>query len=158
MFLVVFASVVFEVLLVLTVLIILTVVASVFIVRDLRMEHRKVFKVRSRFHIELRKISNLMYKVLHEERLEPYTQVVIKKLPHEEKKILSRIVDEVFEAMDQTNEDYKYIVETYENLQQIRRERDAKVLVYNQKLRTFPFSLYGKFMKLITYKLYTDKQ
>jgi hypothetical protein len=99
-----------------------------------------------------------MYKVLHEERLEPYTQVVIKKLPHEEKKILSRIVDEVFEAMDQTNEDYKYIVETYENMQQIRRERDAKVLVYNQKLRTFPFSLYGKFMKLITYKLYTDKQ
>ncbi|HPJ23687.1 MAG TPA: hypothetical protein PK113_02135, partial [Bacillota bacterium] len=63
-----------------------------------------------------------------------------------------------FEEIDQTVDGNKYIIETYENLQTLRRERDARILVYNQKLLTFPFSLYVKILKLQKYELYTDNE
>lgn len=151
-------NVLFEILLLILVLAILIVVASFFIIRDLKIEFRKVYKIRSRFHIEIRKIVNLLYNVHQPTSLEPFTKVVIKKLPHEEKKILLKHIDKVFLELDQSDEDNKYIIETYENLQNLRRERDAKILGYNQKTMTFPFSIYAKIMKLKNFKLYTDKE
>jgi len=152
------ANVLYEILLLVLVLAILIAVASFFIIRDLKIEFKKVYKIRSRFHIEIRKIVNLLYNVHQPTSLEPFTKVVIKKLPHEEKKILLKHIDKVFLELDQNDEDNKYIVETYENLQNLRRERDAKILGYNQKTTTFPFSVYAKILKLENFKLYTDKE
>lgn len=58
--------------------------------------------------------------------------------------------------LDDNND--KYIIETYENLQSIRRERDALILVYNQKILIFPFSFYARIMKFQKYELYTEKE
>jgi len=156
MFLSVTGNALFEVLLLLLVLVILLIIGSFFIIRDLRMEMKQVYKIRSRFHIEIRKIVNLIYNVHSSKHLEPFTKVVIKNLPHEEKKILLKNIDKAFAEIDQTIPENKYIIETYENLQKLRRERDAKVLVYNQKLLTFPFSLYAPILKMTKYELYTD--
>lgn len=158
MFLNVTASAIFEILLLLLVLVIFLSIGSFFVIRDLRMEMKQVYKIRSRFHIEIRKIVNLIYNVHTSKHLEPFTKVVIKNLPHEEKKILLRNIDKAFSEIDQTVPENKYIVETYENLQKLRRERDAKVLVYNQKLLTFPFSLYAHILKLSKYELYTENE
>ena len=157
MFLALFQSILFEILLLLLVLAILITVSSIFIIRNMRSEFKKVFKIRSRFHIEIRKIVNLIYKVYNSEILEPFTKVVIKNLPHAEKSILLRNIDMVFEGIDAEVPDNKYIVETYENLQTLRRERDAKILNYNQKNRTFPFNIYARIMKFPIYEIYTEK-
>ena len=151
------ASAFVEILLVLLVLAVMITIASIFIIRDLRQMFKGVFKIRSRFHIELRKLTNLMSNILKHEKLEPFTNVVIKNLPHEQKRILITVIDDIYETLDKENADYKYIYETYENLQTLRRERDAKILIYNQKLRTFPFNVYARIMKLYTYELYTEK-
>jgi len=157
MFLIIFENVIFEILLVLLVIVIIIVVASMFFVKDLQTEYKKVFKIRSRFHIEIRKIVNLIYNVYSPEILEPFTKVVIKNLPHAEKRILLRNIDTVFQGLDPEDADNKYILETYENLQKLRRERDAKILTYNQKIRIFPYSIYAKFMKLSNFEIYTEK-
>lgn len=157
MFLSIFENILFEVLLVILVASLLIAVGSFFIIRDLKKEYKKVFKIRSRFHIEIRKIVNLIYNVYSSEILEPFTKVIIKNLPHIEKSILLKNVDTVFASLDVEAVDNKYIVETYNNLQKLRRERDAKILVYNQKTRTFPFSVYAKIMKLENYELYTEQ-
>ncbi len=158
MFLGYFGNLVLEILLLVTVIAILVVVGSVFIIRDLKMELKQVYRIRSKFHIEIRKIVNLIYNVHNSKYLEPFTKVVIKNLPHEQKKILLKNIDKAFEEIDQTVDGNKYIIETYENLQTLRRERDARILVYNQKLLTFPFSLYVKILKLQKYELYTDNE
>ncbi|XMB71970.1 hypothetical protein RJI07_07665 [Mycoplasmatota bacterium WC30] len=158
MFLSFFASGIFDFILLVIVIIIIITVASILIVRDLKMEFKKVFKIRSRFHIEIRKIVNLIYKIYNSDILEPFTKVVIKNLPHEEKKILLKNIDLVFSEINVEDLENKYIIETYENLQKLRRERDAKIIVYNHKLETFPFSVYTKIMKLNKYELYTEKE
>ncbi|MBN2540998.1 MAG: hypothetical protein JXB08_05670 [Bacilli bacterium] len=147
-----------EVGLLLVVLLLLIAVASFFIIRDLKLDLKQVYKIRSRFHIEIRKISNLIYNVHSFSYLEPFTKVIIKNLPHEEKRILLRFIDRAYEEIDHEDETNKYILETYENLQELRRARDAKILVYNQKLVTFPFSLYVKILKMQSYELYTEKE
>lgn len=147
----------FEILLLIIVCVIFIAIASFFIVRDLKKEYAKMYKVRSRFHIEMRKIVNLIYNVYNTETLEPFTKVIIKNLPHTEKAILLRKIDAVYQSIDLEDPNNKYIHETYENLQKLRRERDAKLLTYNQKLRTFPFSVYARIMKLNKYELYTEK-
>lgn len=153
-----FGSILLEILLLVIVLLVLVAIASFFIIRDLKLEVKQVYKVRSRFHIEIRKISNLIFNVHSPSYMEPFTKVVIKNLPHEEKRILLRLIDRAYEEIDHKDETNKYILETYENLQEIRRERDAKILVYNQKLLTFPFSLYAKILKMKNYELYTEKE
>ncbi len=153
-----FLNLVFDILLFVLVLVILISVGSFFIIRDLKMEIKQVYKIRSRFHIEIRKIVNLIYNVHNSEHLESFTKVVIKNLPHEEKKILLKNIDLAFEDLDEENSENIYIFETYNNLQKLRRERDAKIIVYNQKLQTFPFSIYSKILKLQKYELYTDKE
>lgn len=154
---IVFEKVIFEILLLLLVLAIIIAVTSILIVRNMKAEFKKVYKIRSRFHIEIRKIVNLMYKIHNSELLEPFTKVVIKALPHTEKSILLRNIDAVYKEIDIEDPDNKYIVETYENLQNLRRERDAKILNYNQKNRTFPFNIYAKIMKFPRFEIYTEK-
>ena len=158
MFLSFFTSVLFDVILFFIVAIIIITVSSIFIVRDLKGEFKRVFKVRSKFHIEIRKIVNLIYKIFNSEVLEPFTKVVIKNLPHEQKKILLKKIDLVYSEINVEDVENKYIVETYENLQKLRRLRDAKILVYNHRIETFPFSIYAKIMKMNKYELYTDKE
>lgn len=148
----------FEMLLLVVVFIILIAVGSFFIIRNLKLDQKQVYKIRSRFHIEIRKIVNLIFNVHSSKHLEPFTKVVIKNLPHEEKKILLRNIDKAYQEIDIEDSANQYIFETYENLQNLRRERDAKVLVYNQKLMTFPFSVYAKILKLQSYELYTEKE
>ncbi len=152
------AAIVFDLLFLIIVLIILIIIASFFIIRDLKIELNKVLDIRSRFHIEVRKIVNLIYNVHSFTYLEPFTKVIIKNLPHEEKKILLRNIDSAFQEINLEDKNNKYIIETYENLQAIRRERDALILGYNQKISIFPFSFYAKIMKLKNYELYTEKE
>ncbi|XFA99692.1 hypothetical protein ACAG96_03685 [Candidatus Izemoplasma sp. B36] len=158
MFLSFWLSALFDILLVLLVVIILIAIGSIFLIRDLKADFKKVYRMRSKFHIEMRKIVNLIYNIYSPEILEPFTKVIIKNLPHEEKKILLRNIDTVYADLDLENSDNKYIFETYENMQKIRRKRDAFILVYNQKLDIFPFNLYAKIMKMNKYELYTDNE
>lgn len=152
------AGIIFEILFLIVVLIILIIIASIFIIRDLKIELNKVQKIRARFHVEIRKIVNLIYNVHSPAYLEPFTKVVIKNLPHEEKKILLKNIDRAFQELNLDDNNDKYIIETYENLQSIRRERDALILVYNQKILIFPFSFYARIMKFQKYELYTEKE
>ncbi|MBI9010393.1 MAG: hypothetical protein JEZ05_10250 [Tenericutes bacterium] len=154
---IVFENIFFEILLLLLVLVIILAVTSILIIRNMQLEFKKVYKIRSKFHIEIRKIVNLMYKIHQSELLEPFTTVVIKNLPHTEKSILLRNIDAEYQEIDIKDPDNKYIVETYENLQNLRRERDAKILNYNQKNRTFPFNIYARIMKLPRFEIYTEK-
>lgn len=158
MLLALFANAFFEILLAVLVFLILIAVGSFYVLRDLFSDVKKTNKIRGRFHIEIRKIVNLIYNVHQPEKLESFSKVVIKKLPHEEKKNLLKIVDEVYNSLENLDADEnKYIVETYENLQKIRRERDACLLVYNQKLTIFPYSFYARILKLKPYGIYTEK-
>ncbi len=156
MFLSFWVDAIFDILLVLVVSLILIIIGSIFIIRDLKKDFKKVFRMRSKFHIEIRKIVNLIYNIHNSKALEPFTKVVIKNLPHEEKRILLRHIEQVYSELDVEDDVNKYIVETYENLQKLRRKRDALILVYNQKLNIFPFSFYAKIMKMYTYELYTE--
>lgn len=158
MFLAFFTEVLFEVLLLVLVVAIIIVGGSIFFIRDLKKDFKQVFKMRSKFHIEMRKIVNLIYNVHESELLEPFTKVVIKNLPHEQKKILLKNIDQVYAEIDITDIENKYIVETYENLQASRRERDARLLVYNHKLDTFPYSMYARIMKMNKYEIYTENE
>ena len=158
MFLSFWLQTLFDILLVIIVLVILILVGSIFLIRDLKSDFKRVFRMRSKYHIEIRKIVNLIYNIHSSKQLEAFTKVVIKNLPHEEKKILIKLVDQVYSELDLNNEDNKYIIETYENMQKIRRRRDAIILVYNQKINIFPFSLCAKIMKMNRYELYTDNE
>lgn len=158
MFLGILMDILIDILLLVLTISIIIAVGSVFFIRDLRKDFKQVFKIRSKFHIEIRKIVNLIYNVYNSDLLEPFTKVVIKNLPHEQKKILLKNIDAVYSQIDIENPDNKYIVETYENLQKLRRERDARILVYNYKLNMFPYSLYGRMMKLPKYELYTENE
>jgi len=153
-----FANAFFEILLAVIVFLLLIAIGSFFVIRNLVYDVKKTNKIRGRFHIEIRKIVNLIFNVHQSEKLEPFSKVVIKKLPHEEKKNLLKVIEEVYNDLeDLESDDNKYIVETYDNLQKLRRERDARLLVYNQKLTIFPFSFYARIMKLKPYGIYTEK-
>ena len=158
MFLSFWISALFDIIFVLIVSIILIAISTFFVVRDLKSDFKKVYKIRSKFHIEIRKIVNLIYNIYKPESLEPFTKVVIKNLPHEQKKILLKNIEEIYISLDKENSDNFYIIETYENMQKIRRKRDALILVYNQKRKIFPFSLYAKILKMEKYELYTDNE
>ena len=136
----------------------LVFLASFFIIRDLKKEYLKVLKVQSKFDIELRKLVNLMSKILNNEKLSPFETVVIKKLPHEQKKILLKNIDEIFEQIDMEDKDNAYIIETYERLQETRRTRDSKVLIYNNKIVMFPYNLYARILKFSKYEVYTTSE
>ena len=153
-----FISIILDIAIFIAVMMVITGVSSFFIIKDIQKEYKKVYRAHSKFEIELRKLVNLMYKFMAHSKLEPYNDVVIKQLPHEEKRNLLRIIDEVYESVDKESEETKYIVETYQNLEEIRRTRDSKVIVFNQKINLFPFNFYVKIMKLETFHTFFDKQ
>lgn len=150
-------NIVIDILIFFAVVIVLIAVSSIFIIKDLQKEFKKVFRIQSKFDIELRKLVNLLYKFLDHSKLESYHNVVIKKLPHQEKRNLIKIIDEIYESVDKDNEENKYIVETYTNLDELRRLRDSKVIVFNQKIGLFPFNVYAKIMKIEKYHTFTEK-
>jgi len=154
----IFLNIVVDIFIFLGVLAIIITVATFFIVKDLQTEYKKVFRIQSKFDIELRKLVNLMFKLLEHSKLESYNDVVIKQLPHEEKRNLLKIIEEIYQSVDVENEDYQYIVETYENLNELKRVRDSKIIVFNQKITLFPFNIYSRIMKLGSYHTFTEKQ
>jgi hypothetical protein len=153
-----FLSIFVDILIFVGVLTIIITVASFFIVKDLQTEYKKVFRIQSKFDIELRKLVNLMFKLLEHPKLEAYNDVVIKQLPHEEKRNLLKIIEEIYQNVEMENENHNYIVETYENLMELKRVRDSKIIIFNQKITFFPFNIYYKIMKLESYHTFTDKQ
>ncbi|MFA7106582.1 MAG: hypothetical protein WC154_04690 [Candidatus Izemoplasmatales bacterium] len=141
-----------------SVLLLIIAVASFFIIKDIQKEYKKVYRINSKFEIELRKLVNLMYKFLEDSKLEAYNNVVIKQLPHEEKRNLLKTIEDVYKEVDIEKEENNYIVETYNNLDEVRRTRDSKVLVFNQKINLFPFNIYVKIMKLEQFHTFFDQQ
>ncbi|MGE4572288.1 MAG: hypothetical protein AB7E09_06030 [Candidatus Izemoplasmatales bacterium] len=133
-------------------------VASVFIVRHLRTEYKKVYKVQSKFDIELRKLINIMHNFLEIDSLEKYHKLVIKKLSHDEKSQILDIIESAYQDINLELEENAYIIETYQRLQEVRRDRDSKVIIYNDKLSLFPFNLYAKILKFQKFYLYTPKE
>jgi hypothetical protein len=146
-----------EVALLIVVLVSAIIIGSVFIVRNLRSSFKELFRHQSKFDIELRKIVNLIFKATKNETMEKYDNLVIKDLPYGEKKALLDLVDQSFAKLEDKSEQFAYIRETYENLQEQRRSLDANILLFNQKISLFPFNLYAKVMKLRKRQYYTHK-
>ncbi len=132
-------------------------VASILIVRSLRKTYKDVYRYQSKFDIELRKTANLLSKVVSGDGFAKYLNAVIKEMPFEDKKILLDLIDETFPGIDAQNPDNKYVVETYENLQEIRRTLDSKVLSFNHSLSLFPFNIYAKILKMKKMHHYTHQ-
>ncbi|MCF7923892.1 MAG: hypothetical protein K9L64_02150 [Candidatus Izimaplasma sp.] len=150
-------NILFELIILLLILILLIAIASIFIIRHLRKEYKKVFRIQSRFDIELRKMVNIMHKFLQIKELEQYHKLVIKKLSHDEKRELIQIIEKAYANIDLDKEENAYVIETFSRLEEIRRNRDSKVIVYNDKLALFPFNIYAKILKYDKYKVYTTK-
>lgn len=132
-------------------------VASIFIVRNLRKLYRNVYKFQSKFDIELRKTANLMSKVVAGDVFDKYASMVIKEMTHDQKKELLLLIDEFFPQIDGQNPDNQYVVETHENLQEIRRNLDSKVLFFNHQITLFPFNVYAGILKMKKIHHYTHQ-
>lgn len=99
-----------------------------------------------------------MHNFLEIENLEKYHKLVIKKLSHDEKAKILSIIESVYKDLDLDLEENAYIIETYNRLQEIRRDRDSKVIVYNDKIRIFPFNIYARILKFDEFYVYTNKE
>ena len=150
-------SIFLEISILVFVLLIILGVGSVFAIRHLRREFKKVYRVQSRFDIELRKLLNIMHNFLEIETLEKYHKLVIKKLSHDEKMEILEILEKAYQEIDSDLEENAYIIEIYDRLQEIRRNRDSKVIIYNDKIALFPFNIYAKILKFEKFLLYTPK-
>jgi hypothetical protein len=146
-----------EIALLVVALVSIGIIGLVFVIRNLQSSYKEMYRASSKFDIELRKTANLVSKVARGDEIQPYLDKVIKELPYAEKKALLQLVDEVFGDIDRNLEKHKYLVETYENLQENRRILDAKILLFNQKISYFPFNLAAKLMKVKKQKFYTHK-
>ncbi|QWB99608.1 hypothetical protein KHQ88_05450 [Mycoplasmatota bacterium] len=151
-------NILLEISIMIFILVILIVVASIFIIKYLQSEFKKAYRVQSRFDIELRKLLNIMRNFLEIESLDKYQNLVIKKLSHNEKQEILQTLEDAYKDIDVDNEENAYIVETYHRLQEVRRDRDSKVIVYNDKLSIFPFNIYAKIMKFEKFIVYTRKE
>jgi transcriptional/translational regulatory protein YebC/TACO1 len=105
----------------------------------------------------LRKTANLMSKVVVGNVFEKYANIVIKEMTHEQKKELLELIDEIFPQIDVQNPDNHYILETHENLQEIRRNLDSKVLFFNHQITLFPFNVYARILKMKKFHHYTHQ-
>ena len=150
-------SILLELFILFAILLILVAVGSVFIVRHLAKEYKKVYRIQSKFDIELRKLINIMVNFLDIDSLKQYHKKVIKKLSHNEKVEILKIIEDAYSKAKLDPEENAYIIETYDKLQMIRRERDSLVIVYNDKLSIFPFNLYAKILKFQEFIVYTTK-
>lgn len=138
------------------VILILIIIGSFFVVKSLNVSYKDVFRANSKFDIELRKFVNLLSKQTKSEELKKYDEVTIKDLPFAEKKELLAIVKQVYFTLDLDDVLNKYVVETYNNLQEVRRIRDSKVLIFNQKTMMFPFNLYAKILHFKKWEIFTS--
>lgn len=133
------------------------VVAVILIARSLKKDFREVFRAQSRFDIELRKAANLLSKVVPGDRFAKYANVVVKEMPFEEKKTLLDLVDSAYLGIDKSDSRNQYLAETYENLQEFRRNLDSKVLSFNHQITLFPFNVVARFLKLKKMHHYTHQ-
>jgi hypothetical protein len=143
----------------LLVFVILGVIAvfTIIFIRNLRISYKDVFRSQSKFDIELRKAGNLISKVVKNEAFAKYGALIIKEMPFEDKKALLDLIDEAYPKIDAADSVNKYVVETYENLQEIRRVLDSKVLSFNHMISLFPFNIYAKLLKLKKMHHYTHQ-
>jgi len=146
-----------EIALLIIVLVSAFIVGSAFVIRDLRRSYKELFRHQSKFDIELRKIVNLISKATKNETMAKYDNLVIKDLPYVDKKALLDLIDHLYTEHENESEQFAYVRETYENLQEQRRSLDATILLFNQKISLFPFNLYSKVMKLRKRQYYTHK-
>ncbi len=138
----------------------LIVVGSIFIVRSLRASYKDVFRYQSKFDIELRKMVNLLSKLNgnHKGLFKDHVNLVIKEIPHHMKRELLELIEEAYAELDKNDESLKYLVETYENLQEMRRVRDSKAIIFNHKIIMFPFNIYARIMHFEKWELYLRQQ
>lgn len=141
----------------LIVLIIALVGLSIYFINNIKREFKKLFRLRSKFHIEVRKIVNLIYNIYKPELLEPYTKVVIKKLSHAEKAELLVKINSVYKDLDQDNQDNIYIIETYNNMNKLMHDRDNLLESFNKNIKKFPQVIYAKIMNLPEYEYYSKR-
>lgn len=132
-------------------------VAVIFIARSLKKDFREVFRAQSRFDIELRKAANLISKVVPGDVFAKYANAVIKEMPYEEKKALLELVDATYPQIDKSDPQNRYVAETYENLQELRRNLDSKVLSFNHQILLFPFNVVARFLNMKEMHHYTHQ-
>lgn len=146
-----------EISLLLFVLLAIIAISSFFFIRGLRRVYRDVFRYQSKFDIELRKTGNLISKVVKNDQLIEYASSVVKEMPFEDKKAMLNLIDDLFPQINADDPNNKYIIQTYENLQEIRRSLDTKVLSYNKQISLFPFVVFAKILKMKKMAHYTHK-
>lgn len=137
-------------------LIAVVVGASILLIRSLIASYKEVFRSQSRFDIELRKTLNLMSKLIDDPLVNEYANLPIKDLTFDQKKTILKYITEMMTQFEESKPEHHYLHETFENLQEVRRNRDSHALIYNQKAMMFPFSVFVKIMKLPHYQIYTD--
>jgi len=140
------------------VIIIVIVLATILITRKLKIVYKDLYRHQSKFDIELRKSSNLISKVVEIPDFNRYDNVVIKDLSFSEKKELLDLVMNAYQSIDQTDENNRYVIETYDNLHEMRRILDSKILSYNQIISIFPFYIYAKILKMKKRPYYTHNE
>jgi hypothetical protein len=133
-------------------------VATILITRRLRNVYKDLFRQQSKFDIELRKSANLISKVVTINDFDQYENAIIKELPFLEKKKLLDLVMEAYQSIDKSDENNQYVIETYENLHEMRRILDSKILSYNQLISFFPFNFYAKLFKMGKKPYYTHNE
>lgn len=126
-------------------------------IRSLRASYREVFRYQSKFDIELRKTGNLLSKVIKNDQLTQYASVIVKEMPFEDKKNMLDLIDEIFPKINPEDPNNKYVIQTYENLQEIRRTLDSKVLSFNHQITLFPFNIFAKILNFKKMAHYTHQ-
>ncbi|MCK7485324.1 MAG: hypothetical protein MZU97_07025 [Bacillus subtilis] len=142
-------EIIIELALLVFVLVLGIVIASIFICRDLKRSYKESWKLQSKFDIELRKA--------YEPRLQAGSRSGLRQVPRrgrqgsalrrEEDAPRARRVPP-YASIDVADPDNKYVVETFQNLQEIRVSLDAKALSYNKKISFFPFNLYSRIFRM----------
>ncbi|HOP57193.1 MAG TPA: hypothetical protein PLM51_03320 [Bacillota bacterium] len=147
-----------EIIIVITVPLAILVTGNVLMIRSLKTGYKDVYKFQSKFDIELRKTINLFSKIDPEGILKDYRETVIKNISHEEKIELLDLVDEEYKLIDKESGNNEYAMETYENLQEMRRIHDTKALIFNHKILMFPFNVYARLFKIKKWDLYLHEK
>ena len=148
----------FEIGLIVLVVSALIVVSAVLITRTLRNKYREVFKYHSKLEIELRKAVNLLSKKVVSPELDKYQDLTIKDLSHDQKKELMILIETLFAKIDKEDQELAYVVETYERLQEMRRVRDGKAIIFNHQITMFPFNIYSRILKMKKWDLFTHQE
>ncbi len=133
------------------------IAGSILSIRKLQTNYKDLFRNQSKFDIELRKTSNLMSKLIDNESLNKYQDVVIKELPYEEKKNLLELIQTLMQTVDKTDDINRYLVETFDHLEELRLVLDSKILSFNQLISIFPFSIYARILKYHKLRYYSHK-